>query len=203
MFTATHAEGSYTICKNYSEHASGAKNYSSSTGGSSISYFGSPLNTLFTIGNGKGYNDDSNRHNAFEVRQSGDIYVADVSASGEYYEKPMINLQQKLYALDASIQSLSAGGGGSSTDLTNYVFLHHDSQNDTFKLKSTEPGGHSAPVTELYIETLKTSSIMSTDPLTDNFILIESGEMYIKRNETLYQIDLDAFVTSFGTDVTQ
>ena len=29
---------------------------------------------------------------AFEVRQSGDIYISDVSASGEYYEKPMINL---------------------------------------------------------------------------------------------------------------
>lgn len=189
------------IVQSYTESAFG--NLNKEYNAHNYPFDGSTDVLVHSIGNGTSKQGNAYRHNAFEVRQSGDIYVADVSAAGEYYEKPMINLQQKLYALDASIQSLSAGGGGSSTDLTNYVFLHHDSQNDTYKLKSTEPGGNSALVTELYIETLKTSSILSTDPLTDNFILIESGEMFIKRNETLYQIDLDAFVTSFGTDVTQ
>ncbi len=59
--------------------------------------------THFSIGNGAS---DSSRHNAFEVRRSGDIYVADVSAAGEYYEKPMINLQQKIYELEARLAAL-------------------------------------------------------------------------------------------------
>ena len=73
----------------------------SNTGGS----LGSSLNTLCSIGNGS---QDSSRHNAFEVRQSGDIYIPDVSASGEYYEKPMINLQQKIYELEARIAVLES-----------------------------------------------------------------------------------------------
>lgn len=121
----------------------------------------------------------------------------DIDKSDKVVAAALASLNERVSTLETS-----SGGGGGSTDLTNYVFLHHDSQDDTYKLKSTEPGGNSALVTELYIETLKTSSILSTDPLTDNFILIESGEMYIKRNETLYQIDLDAFVTSFGTEIT-
>lgn len=40
--------------------------------------------------------------------RSGDIYVADVSAAGEYYEKPMINLQQKIYELEARIAALES-----------------------------------------------------------------------------------------------
>lgn len=36
------------------------------------------------------------RHNAFEVLQSGDIYVADTFAEGKWYEKPMMHLQEVL-----------------------------------------------------------------------------------------------------------
>lgn len=36
------------------------------------------------------------RHNAFEVHNSGDIYIPDTLAEGEYYEKPMIHLQKAL-----------------------------------------------------------------------------------------------------------
>ena len=117
--TASHAEGGYTRTYLDYEHAAGYYNSCSSTGGST---FGSPLNTLSTIGNGV---KDSSRHNAFEVRQSGDIYIPDVSAAGNYYEKPMIHLQQKLYAIDASINALEqgGGGGGSSFDPTNYTFV--------------------------------------------------------------------------------
>ena len=97
----SHAEGYYTKTFLDAEHAEGRRNKCSSTGGST---WGSPLNTLSTIGNGGLY--DASAHNAFEVRQSGDIYVADVSAAGEYYEKPMINLQQKLYSLDSSMNYL-------------------------------------------------------------------------------------------------
>ncbi|MCH5166944.1 MAG: hypothetical protein J1F35_03540 [Erysipelotrichales bacterium] len=36
------------------------------------------------------------RHNAFEVRRGGDIYISDTLSDGDYYEKPMIHLQKIL-----------------------------------------------------------------------------------------------------------
>ena len=65
---SSHAEGQYTITTNQSEHASGQYNVSSS--GSST--WGDSGNTLFSVGNG----DWSARHNAFEIRQNGDIYLS-------------------------------------------------------------------------------------------------------------------------------
>lgn len=113
----SHTEGGYTKTFNPYEHAAGRYNICSSSGGVNYSDFGSNLNTLSTIGNGIS---NSSVHNAFEVRQSGDIYIADVSAEGEYYEKPMINLQSELYRLDASIRAIPSGGsgGGGSFDPT-------------------------------------------------------------------------------------
>ena len=67
--------------------------------------FGYSGNTLFSIGNGNYFG--SNRHNAFEIRQNGDIYIADTNdtSTSNYYEKPMIKLQDAL------------GGGGSSINV--------------------------------------------------------------------------------------
>lgn len=45
--------------------------------------------TLFTVGNGV----KATKHNALEIRQNGDIYIADTDAPGEFYEKPMRKLQ--------------------------------------------------------------------------------------------------------------
>ena len=64
----SHAEGQYTITNNDSEHASGQ--YNASSMGSSL--FGDSGNTLFSVGNGTAINA---RHNAFEIRQNGDIYI--------------------------------------------------------------------------------------------------------------------------------
>ena len=63
----SHAEGYYTIANNPSEHASGQHNVSSSAS----TKFGDSGNTLFSVGNGS----SSSRHNAFEIRQNGDIYI--------------------------------------------------------------------------------------------------------------------------------
>ena len=82
----SHAEGYKTTTTNIYEHASGK--YNKSTKNSEN--FGDELNTLFSFGNG--YN-NSNPHNAFEIKQDGTIYVVDMSADGQYYEKPMIKLQ--------------------------------------------------------------------------------------------------------------
>lgn len=58
--------------------------------------------TAFSIGNGI---NNLTRHNAFEIRQNGDIYIADTNdtSTSNYYEKPMIKLQDAL------------GGGGDVT----------------------------------------------------------------------------------------
>ncbi len=67
-----HAEGNCTIAKNRAEHASGQYNVSSTAS----TTFGDSGNTLFSIGNGTS---DLARHNAFEIRQNGDIYLNDGS----------------------------------------------------------------------------------------------------------------------------
>ena len=64
----SHTEGNYTIANNKAEHASGQYNVSSSAS----TTFGDSGNTLFSVGNG---NDEDYRHNAFEIRQNGDIYI--------------------------------------------------------------------------------------------------------------------------------
>lgn len=90
----SHAEGYNTIANNQSEHASGQYNVSN-TGATTAQ-------TLFSVGNGTADND---RHNAFEIRKNGDIYI--VSGGTD------IKLQDHL------------GGGSGSTgcncDLSDYV----------------------------------------------------------------------------------
>lgn len=64
----SHAEGYYTNAYNQSEHASGQYNVSSSAS----TTFGHSGNTLFSVGNGTSASD---RKNALEIRQNGDIYI--------------------------------------------------------------------------------------------------------------------------------
>ena len=66
---SSHAEGRETRAKNASEHASGQYNVSSKAS----TTFGNSGNTLFSVGNGTA---DNARHNAFEIRQNGDIYIS-------------------------------------------------------------------------------------------------------------------------------
>ena len=98
----SHAEGDNTVANNYSEHASGKHNNSVSAS----TIFGNSGNTLFSVGNGYAAN---KLHNAFEIRQSGDIYIANTNASGEYYAKPMIKLQDIISQLETRIQALENG----------------------------------------------------------------------------------------------
>lgn len=64
--------GTYLTPKNSYEYAFGK--YNNSVSGSST--FGDSGNTLFSVGNGTA---DNARHNAFEIRQNGDIYLNDGS----------------------------------------------------------------------------------------------------------------------------
>ena len=62
---SSHAEGSNTVANNESEHASGRYNVSN-TGSTDAD------KTLFSVGNGTS---TSARHNAFELRRNGDIFI--------------------------------------------------------------------------------------------------------------------------------
>lgn len=103
MTDYSHAEGINTKATNKFEHASGRYNISVSAS----TTFGDSGNTLFSVGNGTAYNA---RHNAFEIRQNGDIYIADTNdtSTTNYYEKPMIRLQD----------ALGGGGGTVDTEIT-------------------------------------------------------------------------------------
>ena len=97
---ASHAEGNGTITNNASEHASGQYNNSVSAS----TTFGDSGNTLFSVGNGT---ENEARHNAFEIRQNGDIYI---TKDGQ----------------DVKLQDQLGGGGSSYTagdgiDITNDV----------------------------------------------------------------------------------
>ena len=88
-----HAEGYHTKANNLAEHASGRFNVSSKASDT----FGNAGNTLFSVGNGTA---DNARHNAFEIRQNGDIYITSGSTD--------IKLQDHL-------GGGSGGGGGNPT----------------------------------------------------------------------------------------
>ena len=67
-------------------------------------------NTLFSVGNGHPHNTggDIRKHNAFEIRQNGDIYYADTNdtEAENPYEMPMIKLQDVIKNLQNEINTL-------------------------------------------------------------------------------------------------
>ena len=95
---SSHAEGYNTKANNQSEHASGQYNVSSKAS----STFGDGGNTLFSVGNGTA---SYERHNAFEIRQNGDIYIT----SGGTNTSPSIKLQDSLGGtIDQTIDSTTS-----------------------------------------------------------------------------------------------
>ena len=95
----SHAEGSHTITRNNVEHSQGKYNVSVSA----TTTFGDSGNTLFSVGNGTA---DNARHNAFEIRQNGDIYcnngTSDVKLQ-DYIQFKIAKLTQSEY--DALVQA--------------------------------------------------------------------------------------------------
>lgn len=98
------------ITQNTGESSIGSYNKSSTD---NVQTYGSSGKTCFTIGNGTS---NGHRHNALEIRENGDIYIADTSASGQGYEKPMIKLQDNIGG--GSWTTYTAGAG---IDITNNV----------------------------------------------------------------------------------
>lgn len=71
--------------------------------------FGNSDATLFSVGNGSGTNQ---RHNAIEVKQNGDIYIADTNNTSyaDFYNKPMIKLQDALSGGSITVSSAITSG---------------------------------------------------------------------------------------------
>ena len=93
--------------KNRLEFSFGTYNNSSSA----TTSFGDSGNTMFSIGNGYDFSSTHNWHNAFEVRQNGDIYVPntdDTSVTGDYAYSlyPMVRLQDTITATAANTTAL-------------------------------------------------------------------------------------------------
>ncbi len=93
--------------KNELEFGFGTYNNSSSA----TTAFGHSGNTMFSIGNGYDFSSTHNWHNAFEVRQNGDIYVPntdDTSVTGDYAYSlyPMVRLQDTITATAANTTAL-------------------------------------------------------------------------------------------------
>ena len=62
-------------------------------------------NTLFSVGNGTA---NKARHNAFEIKTNGDVYIpnTDDTTTQNYYEKPMVRLQDTITATAANTTAL-------------------------------------------------------------------------------------------------
>jgi len=99
---ASHAEGELTIAINDFELAAGMLNKSVS----GSSEFGDSGNTLFSIGNGT---TENTRHNAFEVRQNGDIYI--VNKDGD-----TVRLQDEIGNAGIDVDQVIDSGTSASTN---------------------------------------------------------------------------------------
>ena len=97
---ASHGEGWWTETKNKAEHASGQFNKSVTAS----TTFGHSGNTLFSVGNGAA---NDARHNAFEIRQNGDIYI--VNKNGQD-----VRLQDEIGNI--TIDQVIDSGTSASTD---------------------------------------------------------------------------------------
>lgn len=88
----SHSEGEGTKATNVAEHSEGRYNISNKTN----TTWGDSGNTLFSVGNGTANNA---RHNAFEIRQNGDIYYFDGTND--------VKLQDKFSSLDSTIGDIN------------------------------------------------------------------------------------------------
>ena len=109
--------GNYSKTKNQFEFGCGS--YNNSVSGSST--FGDSGNTLFSVGNGTA---DNARHNAFEIRQNGDIYISSGGTD--------IKLQDHL------------GGGGSSYTAGDGIDITNDVISVTGKVSTSDFNTYSA-----------------------------------------------------------
>ena len=131
----SHSEGEGVKATNIAEHSQGRYNVSNQAS----TTFGNSGNTLFSVGNGTS---DSARHNAFEIRQNGDIYITKDGAD--------VKLQEQLgggsITIDPSLDSGSTNAVANSaiTTAINAKENHLTNYIKTWDLKYNYDFGHSA-----------------------------------------------------------
>lgn len=161
------AVGRYNNANNVASFACGVSNISSSAS----TTFGHSGNTLFSVGNGgQGYY-SGNRHNAFEIRENGDIYIADTNdtETTHEYEKPMIKLQDAL------------GGGGSSYTAGDGIDITNDVISVTGKTDTTTYNTYTAATNSRLSEDEEVTAA-GLNALNDNF----GGMKLVKLSEAEY-----------------
>ena len=145
----THTEGRYTKALNNYEHASGQYNNSVSAS----TTFGDSGNTLFSVGNGTA---DNARHNAFEIRQNGDIYI---SKDGQ----------------DVKLQDQLGGGGGSSYTAGDGIDITNDVISVTGKVDTSTYNTYTA-ATDTALASKQTTLTAGTGiSIVDNVISATGG----------------------------
>ena len=140
--------------------------------------FGDSGNTLFAIGNGYDFSSTHNWHNAFEVRQNGDIYIAntnDTSVTGDtaYSLYPMIKLQDHLgggnvpesrlnllhgYGTSGGTDLFSWSTGSTSQVVDEYVAFSKINNTSIFCGKNTSPTNFSLVETSAITTSVTSSS---------------------------------------------
>ena len=164
----SHAEGYSTSTRNEYEHASGR--YNNSVSASTI--FGDSGNTLFSVGNGE----QNSRHNAFEIRQNGDIYIVDKASQD-------VKLQDKL--IDANNYYTKSETSG-ATELTAAFNLKANVSdlNPYFDDAKYENSGSTKVINFYHGSTIK-ATIDASDFIVDGMVedvKIENGYLVIDFN---------------------
>ena len=144
--------------------------------------FGDSGNTLFAVGNGH-YN---GRHNGFEIRQNGDVYIVDTNdtSTTNWYQKPMIKLQDQL-------------GGGSSYTAGDGIDITNDVISVTGKVDTSTFNTYSGGVETALSGKADTSAVTAVnDVLTahtaDTSIHLDSGDV---------QTQIDNSISSYSATV--
>ena len=149
--------GEHNSTNNTGEFACGYANVTN--GGSDTS-----IMTLFTVGNGT-YKGGYQRHNALDIRMNGDIYIPDTNdtSTTNYYEKPMIKLQDAL------------GGGGSSYTAGDGIDINNDVISVTGKVDTSTYESYTA-ATDTALASKQTTLTAGTGiSIVDNVISATGG----------------------------
>lgn len=109
----SHAEGLGVTAQNQVEQAQGQYNISNKANDT----FGDAGNTLFSVGNGTS---STNKNNAFEIRQNGDVYFSSLSSTKTLKEMFDSSINLDDYALKTDIKTYTAGDNIAISD-TNVI----------------------------------------------------------------------------------
>lgn len=143
------ANGEYVDTNNEAEHSQGKYNVSNKANGT----WGDSGNTLFSVGNGTASNA---RHNAFEIRQNGDIYI---TKDGQ----------------DVKLQDQLGGGGGSSYTAGDGIDITNDVISVTGKVDTTTYNTYTA-ATDTALASKQTTLTAGTNiTIVDNVISATGG----------------------------